>query len=67
MSLMLKRKEVDNVKIKFVREKETKNTVRFQEVVDEDGNPVVGMLYVQKSALKELDSPEELVVQIEKA
>ena len=35
----------------FELERETKNTYRFAEVVEEDGTPVVGTLYVQKGAL----------------
>ncbi len=35
-------------KIKFVFEKETKNTVRFKEVPEEGKPPVVGSLYLQK-------------------
>jgi len=34
----------------FEREKETKNTVRFQEVPDKGQPPGVGTLYVQKWA-----------------
>lgn len=50
-------------------EKETKNTVRFQE--DSDGQPedhpgadVVGTLYVQKFAWAQLGKPEHIVVEI---
>lgn len=35
-------------KIKFVKEKETKNTVRYQEVPEEGKPPVISTLYVQK-------------------
>lgn len=34
--------------VKFAREKETKNTVKFEEVVEKGKPPVVGSLYVQK-------------------
>jgi hypothetical protein len=40
----------------FEREKETKNTVRFQEVVADGGRPVIGPLYVQKSWLADNDA-----------
>ena len=33
----------------FVRERETKNTVRFQEPLDGEKRPVIGTLYVLKS------------------
>jgi hypothetical protein len=36
------------MKVKFVREKETKNTVRFEESVEKGKPPVIGTLYVQK-------------------
>jgi IS4 transposase len=35
----------------FEREKETKNTVRFQEIPDKGQPPRVGTLYVQKWAV----------------
>jgi len=34
--------------LKFVKEKETKNTVRFGEVAEPGKPPIVGTLYVQK-------------------
>ena len=40
----------------FEREKETKNTVRFQEVVADGSQPVIGPLYVQKSWLADRDT-----------
>ncbi len=45
-------------------EKETKNTVRLQEV-ETDEAPVVGTLYIQKHAFKKLGSPQRLKVRIE--
>ena len=41
----------------FARERDTKNTVRFQEVVAADSAPVVGTLYVQKHALPKDQGP----------
>jgi len=38
------------MKIKFKREKETKNTVRFQEEPGPGKPPVIGTLYLQKWA-----------------
>ncbi len=46
--------------VDFVKEKETKNTVRYQEV-DSDGKDVIGMIYIQKWALGE-DYPSRLRV-----
>ena len=34
--------------VKFKLEKETKNTVRFNEVPEENQPPIIGTLYVQK-------------------
>ena len=34
--------------VKFVYEKETKNSVRYKEIPDEGTAPIVGSLYVQK-------------------
>jgi hypothetical protein len=45
----------------FKQEKETKNTVRYQE--QGDGDIVIGPLYVQKSALGD-NPPEELSITI---
>lgn len=54
-------------KLSFTREKDTKNTVRFAEVVPDDDSPIVGTLYVQKHALKALGSPDSLSVSISAA
>ncbi len=40
--------EVVAMEINFVKEKETKNTVRFMEVPEEGKPPVVSTLYLQK-------------------
>ena len=53
------------IEIKFKRERETKNAVRFQEVVADDRERgVVGTLYVLKSDLQTIGNPEELSVTI---
>lgn len=36
------------VEVNFVKEKDTKNTVRFKEVPAEGKPPIVGTLYLQK-------------------
>lgn len=53
-----------NMEIVFTRERETKRTIRFQEV---STNPVVGALYVQKWAMEQLGNPQKIIVKIEKA
>jgi len=52
------------MEINFVKEKETKNTVRFTEVPEEGKPPVVGTLYLQKWYA---GNAEKVKVQIEKA
>lgn len=39
--------------VMFTLERETKNTIRYAEVVPPDTEPIVGTLYVQKKALNE--------------
>ncbi|MEH6578484.1 MAG: hypothetical protein V7731_15595 [Amphritea sp.] len=39
---------MSKVTVKFEYEKETKNSVRYQEVPEEGKAPVMGSLYVQK-------------------
>lgn len=51
--------------LEFEREKETKNTIRFQELENGDGPKVVGTLYLQKYAVKKLGNPEKLRVTLE--
>ncbi len=54
------------LELSFQRERETKNTVRFEEQVT-DAPPVVGTLYLQKYALNRLGNPDCLRVAIEAA
>ena len=42
---------MEKQELKFEQEKETKNTIRFQEVVEDGGQAVIGPLYIQKHAL----------------
>ena len=52
------------LELSFQRERETKNTVRYEEQVT-DAPPVVGTLYLQKYALNRLGNPDGLRVTIE--
>jgi len=52
------------LELTFDKDRETKNTVRFEERAGEDP-PVVGTLYLQKWALRRLGEPEVLQVRIE--
>ncbi len=54
------------ITIQLKKERETKNTVRFEEMENAEGNPpLVGILYVQKWALKRLGDPETLMLHLE--
>lgn len=54
---------VAEVVLEFTFERETKNTVRFQEAENADGEPpAIGTLYVQKWVLKRLGDPKRLSV-----
>ncbi len=54
------------ITIQLKKERETKNTVRFEETENEEGNPpLVGTLYVQKWALKRLGNPEKVTLRLE--
>jgi hypothetical protein len=49
------------VKVKFKKEKDTKNTVKFGEVSEPGKPPVIGTLYVQKWFAGERD---EITIEI---
>lgn len=49
--------------VTFVAEKATKNTWRFEEVADPPGSkPIIGTLYLQKSALGDVEVSSDTVV-----
>lgn len=41
----------EKINVKFVKEKETKNTVRFSEVTGPDGYNRVGTIYIPRATL----------------
>lgn len=51
------------ITVEFELDRETKNTYRFAETVEQDETPVIGTLYVQKSAFDGA-APESLTVMI---
>ena len=54
------------IEVEFRRERETKNTIRFEEVESESGDPpVIGSLYLQKWAVKRLGDPQKLKVMVD--
>ena len=50
--------EMEMQELTFAKEKETKNTVRYQEVPSDGEATVIGVLYIQKSALSAGIPPE---------
>jgi len=59
---------VEELTVEFVQERETKNTVRFQEQESPRGDPpVIGTLYLQKWALRRLGNPERVSVIVRRA
>ncbi len=54
---------MEELKAKFVVEKETKNTVRFQEV-ESDSAPILGTLYIQKWALRKLGNGTPKMIEV---
>lgn len=54
------------IELEFYEQRETKNTVRFQEEVDINEFPMIGTLYVQKDALRDIgwEPGEILYVQL---
>ena len=61
MSTNMKEEAVSAVKLVFSKEKETKNTVKFTE---EGDSPIIGSLYVQKSAIAGLGNPDKVEVTV---
>ena len=59
---------MEKLELRFTYEKETKNTIRYQEVIGDEAysnrDIAVGALYVQKEALGE-PAPQRLRVTIE--
>lgn len=51
----------DELTLRFERERETKNTIRYQELA-EDSEYVVGSRYVRKAELARLGDPHELTI-----
>jgi len=51
------------MELKFIKERETKNTIRYQEDAGDDPQ-VVGTLYIQKWAVKQLGNPDRITVTI---
>ena len=54
------------LEVEFRRERETKNTIRFEEVESETGDPpVIGTLYLQKWAVKRLGDPAKIRIAVD--
>lgn len=48
--------------LQFVLDKETKNAVRFTEVVKEDEDPIMGKIYLKKAVLEPAGSPDKVKI-----
>jgi hypothetical protein len=57
----------ERIELVFERERETKNTVRYQEIVADGAEPSIGTLYVRKTAIASLGTAESLRVTIEES
>lgn len=56
------------INVRFTKDKETKNTVRFTEATDTDTDePKIGTIYIPKSTLNELNWDGRTVIEIELA
>jgi hypothetical protein len=53
------------IEVQFAAEKETKNTIMFREYVPFGAEPRIGMIYIQKATLKQLDFPERIRITVE--
>lgn len=58
--------KTDKLTINFEHEKETKNMVRFSEVVENWDNHIIGKLYMNKAAWTSLAEPGHITVTINK-
>lgn len=54
------------MRVKFVKDKDTKNTVRYAEV-EEDGWAKIGTLYIQKAAVAQEKLGDNILVEIKSA
>lgn len=51
----------------FVKDKETKNTIRYAEEEREDGPPCIRTIYLQKFFVRQLGDPTRIKVTVEAA
>jgi len=51
------------MKVRFVKDKDTKNTVRYTEI-EENGWAKVGTLYIQKAAVAQENLGDKIVVEV---
>ncbi|WP_166792812.1 hypothetical protein [Methylacidiphilum caldifontis] len=52
------------ITVTLKQERETKNTMRFQEQVEDGQTPAIGQLYLQKSTYHQLGQPTVIVVTV---
>jgi hypothetical protein len=59
--------KLDHLRVLLVKQRQTSNTVRFEEVVHPDRHLVMGTQYVQKKALAMIGNPDMIEVVIRPA
>jgi hypothetical protein len=50
--------------LQFVMDKETKGAVRFAEVTKADDDPIMGKIYLRKTTLEPVGSPDKITVTV---
>ena len=56
--------DVAEIAVEFVKEKDTKNTTKYEEVLGDRDRGAVGSLYVLKKDLEKIGSPDRITVKI---
>ena len=54
----------DSLTIEFTKEKDTPGTIRYKEVGEAGVRPTIGSLYIIKSEVEKIGSPNRLIVTI---
>lgn len=54
------------MRVTFIKEKETKNTIRYNELVAENDWPRIGTIYIQKAAVVQEGFGDKIIVEVTK-
>lgn len=57
---------MDKITLTLKKDKETKNTIRYQEVKGDDGKVKIGPIYFQKDGFNGKTPPDEFQIEIPK-